>query len=332
MTHTVNKDLLFGYFDGRTTPLQRQLIKEWLQTPAHQEQYYAWLQEWEATHPQLVTDPDAAYHRFRAQLAETSSNNPVRLTRRTWFHPWLVAATFAGVLLSVGAYLTYGWWGMQTLATTYGEIRSLQLPDGSRVTLNANSEIQLLRFGFGRSSRLVTLRGEAEFSVVHQANHQRFVVQTPEGVEVVVLGTEFVVAARRGQTHVTLNRGKVQLRYPTGAQQQTLTMHPGDWVDVAGRGALHRGRVRPTDRSAAWKEFRYDFRRTTLREIGNLLEDQFGLTVAVSPQLAGRNVTGTFHARNADELLQALTELFDVQVHRQDDTVTLTPADSIDTP
>ena len=100
--------------------------------------------------------------------------------------------------------------------TAFGETRTVTLTDGSQVTLNANSSLRVPRFGFGKRTRDVTLLGEADFSIKHLPDDQRFVVQTDKNFEVVVLGTEFLVNTREKGTKVVLNKGKVRLLYQEG--------------------------------------------------------------------------------------------------------------------
>ncbi|MBD2751270.1 FecR family protein [Spirosoma validum] len=328
MKTAINKALLFAHFEGRTTPLQIELLREWLQEADNQQLYYGWLQEWEQQNPQIISDPDVAYLKFQQQTAGTSqaAATPRMPVWKQWrIQSFFMAASVTALVLTV-AYMTRNYWAMRTIATDYGEVRSVVLPDGSCVTLNANSELRLSRFSFGTlsPSREVFLKGEAEFAVVHTPTHDHFRVHTTNDVEVVVLGTEFVVNTRRNNTRVELNRGKVQLRYPAPDQISTLTMRPGDWVNLSAGGQAKRGRVDTRQQPATtWKNYEYNFQRTPMPEIANLLADNFGLTVQLDSALARRKVTGTFHAHNADELVQALVELFDIDVIRDGKTIQL---------
>lgn len=334
MNTPINKELLFCHFDGRTTPLQIELLREWLQTSENQQVYYGWLQEWEHQHPQIMTDPDVAYALFQQKLGASTqllSTSP-RQSQNSWrFRVYLMAASIAALLVSLG-YLTWPYWGMRTIATDYGEVRSLVLDDGSRVTLNANSRLQIPRFHLGKVSRDVFLQGEAEFAIVHTAAHDSFKVHTVNDVEVIVLGTEFTVNTRRNNTRVVLNRGKVQVRYPMPDQINSLMMKPGDWVTLTTNEQPKRGR-QPVDQAtgASWKNYQYTFRNTPLPEVASLISDNFGITIQLDDALTKRSVTGTFHAQSADELLQALVELFEFNVIRQGKTIKLVLSDSTKT-
>ncbi|MCF1716630.1 FecR domain-containing protein [Flavihumibacter sp. RY-1] len=97
--------------------------------------------------------------------------------------------------------------------TTVGEKRSLVLPDGSTVVLNANSSLSLSAT-FGSSNRTVQLIGEAFFDIKHDPSAP-FFVTTPQ-FTVKVHGTAFNVRAFKGsrQAETALIRGSVEVILP----------------------------------------------------------------------------------------------------------------------
>lgn len=328
MDQSVTRHTLFEHFAGRLSPLQRTLLEDWLREPIHRELYYQALEEWERLNAQYLADDETALAESLAQLESWEqeripavgplmSPNPFRFTIR-----W--AATLTGlVLLIAGLYLGRSYFLNRTIATAYGEIRRETLPDGSTVTLNANSSLRVPRFGFGPRTREVFLKGEAAFSVKHTPDDQRFVVKTSNDFDVVVLGTEFSVYARQRGSRVVLNRGKVQLAYHPGNQTHQLTMKPGDLVSLDHHGHAALQRVAQPEAHVAWKDHRFAFRETSVQEIADLLNETYGLTVVLnSPELADRTVSGTFQAATADEFLQVIAELLEVNYHRQSNEVT----------
>jgi ferric-dicitrate binding protein FerR (iron transport regulator) len=315
------KHLAVSTFTGTTTPMQQQLIEQWLAEPAHQELYYRWLEEWEQANPQFLPDTGRAYQTFLAKtstpLAQAKPLAPAR-PLRGW--RWQVAATLA-LLLVAGT-----WWGWeaiwyQTYQTAYGQVRTVALPDQSTVVLNANSHLRVPRFGFGARTREVYLRGEAEFSVRHLPQHQRFLVHTPDGLVVEVLGTEFGVYARPRGTKVALHHGRVQLHAPA---QPVVAMKPGEVATVDAKGGLHL-QPQPVLKPAAkaWQEHTFGFDNTPLQDITYQIEEHFGVKVQVDLALAQRRLSGEFQASNADELLQAVAQVLGVRVHQAGDGVLL---------
>jgi transmembrane sensor len=307
------KHLAVNTFTGTATPMQQQLVEQWLAEPAHQELYYQWLEEWEQASPQFLPDTGRAYQTFLAKTsagataAPPTREAPVRPLRR-W--RWQVAAT---VLLAAGAWLGWEPLWFCTYQTAFGQVETIVLPDQSTVVLNANSRLRVPRFGFGARTREVTLLGEAEFSVRHLAQHQRFLVHTPGGVVVEVLGTEFGVYARPRGTKVALHQGKVQLRAPA---QPVVAMRPGEVASVDAKGALRvqkPAELKPA--GPAWQAHTFVFDNTSLQEIAYQVEEHFGVKVQVGElALAQRRLSGEFQANDAGELLQALAQVLSVHV------------------
>ncbi|WP_266368371.1 FecR family protein [Tellurirhabdus rosea] len=323
---TITKELLFSYFAGNASALQKRQIDEWVREPVHEELFYQWLDEWEKSQPQYAVDVPAAigrYHdylRHRQTATGLADEPPVRV--RTLRRGWLT-----GVAASVALLLTTGWLyrdqiRYRTYATTFGQTQSHELPDGSRVTLNANSLLRIPRFGFGSGSRDVHLSGEAVFSVRHQPDNQPFRVRTDNRFEVVVLGTEFSVFARRRGARVVLNKGKVQINENSGNRARQVLMKPGDLVTLDHRGRLELRRVARPELLSAWKEHRFVFEQTSLQELTNLFRENYGLRLVFSDQtLARQTISGSFTASNADELLTILGEALDLKFSRRGRTV-----------
>jgi transmembrane sensor len=69
MEKTVIQKLLFDYFEGRTTSMQRKLIEDWLTDDANNEAiFYDYLNEWESQTPQYLPDENKGWAKFEALL------------------------------------------------------------------------------------------------------------------------------------------------------------------------------------------------------------------------------------------------------------------------
>lgn len=315
MKTNVTPELLTAYFSGQATAFQKQLLDEWVTDAANREVFYYALATWESQQPQYVADVDKGIqgHQIRmVQLTnvviedETPDETPTLNSRWGWWL-WLAAAS---VLLVLGG----GWlfrenWQYQQFRTTYGETRHLTLPDGSTVVLNANSRLQVPRFGFGNVTREVMLAGEASFSVTHTIDNLPFVVKTARKFDVKVLGTEFTVFARKRGGKVTLNKGRIELRYQEGSNTRQLLMKPGDLVTLDPGGHAQQKQVKKPENESAWQQNRYVFANTSLGDIGQLFAENYGLQLNFAdPDLANWTVSGSFTAHSSDDLLEVLME------------------------
>jgi len=70
---TLSKNILFEHFAGRTSPLQKKMIADWLQNPENKEVYYKWLEDYENEFPQIMADKESAKEFF---FKNTFGNHP----------------------------------------------------------------------------------------------------------------------------------------------------------------------------------------------------------------------------------------------------------------
>jgi transmembrane sensor len=111
-----------------------------------------------------------------------------------------------------------------------GERKSFQLPDGSKVMLNAGSSLRI-PVGFNRSGREISLEGEAFFDVAHDGS-KPFVIHTSR-MDIKVLGTAFNVKAYPGdaRTETSLLTGSVEVLVKDGRNQRFI-LHSSEKIIV----------------------------------------------------------------------------------------------------
>lgn len=334
MKEGINKELIFSYFSGRSTAIEKEIIDQWASQSQGKELFFIWLQEWENQNLQYQADVEKGLSRHKLRMSREDrpmsvvENNPSFPERLVLWWPggsWFAAAM---VLIIVSA----GWLSRdsiryQTFSTSFTETKRLQLADGSKVVINANSSLRIPRFGFGEKMREVYLTGEADFNITHTKDHKRFIVHANDNLDIEVLGTEFNVYARPRGTKVVLNKGKVQLNYRDGRSIRQLTMSPGDLVTMDNNGIKSVTKTENPQNYSAWKAHRFIFENESLMEICHLFEDNFGVKVQIPDStLARQTISGSFTALNAEELLEILTDDSGLSYQKSDDgkTVTLT--------
>jgi transmembrane sensor len=320
----LNKNILFEHFAGRTTPLQKKMISDWLQGSDSQELYYKWLEEYENEYPQILLDKEIAKYSFFEKIQSNTETAPLNESYSYeeenysfWQQPWFRWSVAAFVVLGLGLsfYFYKDFFVYQQYQTAFGETKIVNLPDGTKITLNANSILKFHRFGFEKESiREVYLNGEAEFVVKHTPLNQKFVVKTSHKMEVEVLGTEFTVFARERGSKVVLNKGKVKVNYLEGSARHTLMMKPGNLLSLNETNVAEIKDVVEVQNHNAWKTHRFVFDNTSLQEVAYMINENFGVEVKLnSEQLANRTIAGTFSAEKADDLLLILEELLELQ-------------------
>ncbi len=162
------------------------------------------------------------------------------------------------------------------LTTPVGGEYSLVLSDGTKVFLNADSELKYpVEFSDGK--RIVDLKGEAYFEV-HKDSLRPFIVRM-NGAEVTVLGTSFNVNTYGddGQIYTTLVNGSVRVSSVKNGQAEVLKPGMQSVMDVQS-GQL-TGREVDVEPYVAWREGRFVFRAMTLDLIMRQLQRWYDFEV-----------------------------------------------------
>ncbi len=230
---------------------------------------------------------------------------PPRARRVAW-RAAVALAVFSFAALSI--YLIQRDTGFETYETAAGEVRTVELADGSTVRLAERSRLRVEDQEDGR--RIVRLTGEALFEVI--PNGETFVVETPTALTT-VLGTTFGVEANEVETEVVLASGSVELA-PRAAPESAVRLEPGQRSRVVG-GQAPEAPVR-TDVAAtlAWTGTWY-FQATPLDAIAERLADHYGVAIAVDDAIAADRVTGPFASEApVEETLRTLALALDARV------------------
>ena len=149
-----------------------------------------------------------------------------------------------------------------TLLVPKGGEYTLVLADGTKVWLNADSEL-IYPVTFSGDTREVEVRGEAYFKVSKDIDRP-FIVKTVSG-DVRVWGTEFNVQAypENEKTITTLVNGKVSYLFTDGEE---IFMKPSEELtaDAEGKRSL---RTVDTRYACSWKNGKFFFENKTLEEL-----------------------------------------------------------------
>jgi ferric-dicitrate binding protein FerR (iron transport regulator) len=222
--------------------------------------------------------------------------------------PWLrVAAAVVMVVLSgLGLYSWHAQDRIITIATTFGEKKTIVLPDNTSVVLNANSSIAYATNWEGQT-REVTLDGEAYFDVVHDIAHP-FIVHTSK-IDIRVLGTSFNVKSYDNDDAIetTLIKGKVAIQKANDTAYPELVLAPSQKA-VFNKVSqnLVMSSVR-TEVDTSWKTGKLMFEDETFANVIRDLERKYGVTFNVAdPQ----SLACHFTANITDETLPEVMEMF----------------------
>ncbi|MCU1722612.1 MULTISPECIES: FecR domain-containing protein [unclassified Pseudomonas] len=223
----------------------------------------------------------------------------------------LASLLLVGGLLSwVNAHQTLGYW-LADQRTATGEQRSLRLDDGTLISLNTHSAVDIR---FTENERLIVLHdGEISIETGHKANDLRpFVVATDDG-RMRALGTRFLVRLEGDGTRLSVLQSAVAAKPQDSGDEQIVhegqevlmshdqlgrinTLKPG--ADAWTRGMLVVDNVRLGD---------------LLGELGRYRAGYLG----VAPEVADLRITGSFPLHDTDLALKSLLPTLPVQVQQR---------------
>jgi transmembrane sensor len=259
----------------------------WLsESPRHMAEFLEIARCYGATRQLLQSDPfdietllkkvQPGVHILRESVASAPEPKPrmARSVRQRWAAGLAAAALAVAVMLGV-------WKGVgsistrQQYATQVGEQRIVPLSDGSVVTLNADSRIDVR---MDQHQRDIVLHGEAIFKVAHE-KARPFRVHT-EHTTVRAVGTQFNVYGRPdGSTTVAVLEGQVEVsavaEEPGAGRSELeplktparLALAAGEVARVGRSGAIQRDQETDVGSVVAWRQRRLVFDRTPLEEI-----------------------------------------------------------------
>lgn len=200
---------------------------------------------------------------------------------------WITSAA-ASVILLFGIWFMFIRKPITEVAVTKGEHTEYQLPDGSIVTMNADSKITFKKNSF-TNDRFLNLDGEAFFTI---KRGKKFTINT-KFADIRILGTSFNVFAREDLFKVSCVTGKVSVT--SGNQSVILT--PGESVTME-KGLLIKQVEKNIKTIASWRIGEFVFDNAPLSSVFGEIERQFNVNFVVTKQMNDKYYSGSFTNKN----------------------------------
>lgn len=229
---------------------------------------------------------------WNALEKEIKENRALAPSKTTgWAYRWAAAAVV--VLIVIGA--IFGFFFQRTLVSTgVAEVKTLELPDGSVVTMNANSELSYTASLFTKYRRL-EFKGEGYFDI---RSGEDFIINL-DGIAVAVLGTTFNIYARNEIHEVKCITGSVEV----SSHSSTIALKPGQSISYQ-KEKLDAEPVKfDITEAISWQEGKFSFKNAPLTRVVNELEIQFGVRVLTNG-IEDRYYTGYFDNTNLEKAVK----------------------------
>ncbi|MCG8331530.1 MAG: FecR domain-containing protein [Chitinophagales bacterium] len=314
--------LIYKRLAGELSLFEKEQLEKWLAESASNRHTAVGIEKaWEASdllRPSIDVDLDAEFNQLevligkdeKKQEAEIVQLNPK--TRR----PWLSIAAGIAIVLTLAFLLNNMFNGPTGEGATNllvvqadAATKMIELPDGSKVYLNENSELKYPET-FEKSTRMVHLKGEAFFEVEHNPESPFEVYTTNETIT--VLGTSFNVATGKEQpTTVYVASGKVALTQNESKQKVVLEKGDKGISEVALQKLTS---IKASTNEIAWHTHQLEFVENSLEEVIRSIEDYYNITVSFEdPDLQKCTFTATFKGESLEIVLDTLATVLGLE-------------------
>lgn len=218
----------------------------------------------------------------------------------------------------------------KTLVTGPGEQRTVELSDGTQVSLNANSRI-VIQYD-DRVRKVSLAKGEVLFNVIkHQL--RPFVVVIGDR-KVVAVGTTFEVRREDplgSAFAVTLVEGRVAIEpisWPDVMPSESLSglklLNPGERLRFDGKSTEKKDSP-AIERVTAWQRGQLIFDDASLGEAAAEFNRYGVRKLSIDgPELAALRIGGVFKISDPSSFAQAMASTFHLRIFNRGDTIVLT--------
>lgn len=304
-------------------PYDADAFEAWLEDPRHASAFDYVKAAWDSfddhgTEPELLA--------LRSEVL----NRVYRVGRRRWGglsldRRTLMAGTGIAAAAAIAIPVTTTWLMQRPrqITTGVGEQRVLTLPDGSRVTVDANS---LLKIAFNHDARLIDLvSGRAHFEVAKDPSRP-FKVRAGDRT-VTAIGTAFTVELRETKVSVTLFEGRIAVSddAPDAVKKPPMeAIKPLERVVMKnGDAALPAPASVNPDRALAWRDGKLFFDDEPLSEAAARMNDYSRVKITVAGPAANLRINGMFLAGQTGAFVEALESYYPVTAEYTADSVTI---------
>ena len=305
------------------------------------------LQEWLDSDVRCL----GAYARARAIFVSPDIASAIPAARNPYFgnlirRGGLLAAAACALIVSVLLFSQREQVETRVYVSELGEVRQIPLEDGSRITLNTNSSLQV---EYRKDSRRVALqRGEAYFEVARDARRPFVVIGS--SAQARAIGTSYSVRMKEavGEMQIRVVSGRVAVEAPQpdviaplaavrnwlGSKANNAAyLNANQQADVRlGKDAHGSGQIQLSirdlqpgifERSLMWREGLLSFEGVTLAEAIEEFSRYSRQKIIIRGALAQERVSGLFAAADPVAFAHAIALSLKIKLRTDEGVITL---------
>lgn len=341
MKNRINDELLASYLTGECTAGEKQVIEEWikadpknakilnrLQSIWHYENKTRqnwdtekiWQQIVQETNIGKVQIPAKNIIPLNAMKKETTPKSYVWFLRIAAVLLITISASYLYINFLEPAINQEQAMAWETLTVDYGKMIKMSLSDGSKVTLDAGTQLKYPK-SFDGKAREVFIKGEGYFEIQPDPN-KSFIVHANNAI-VKVLGTKFNVRAwdKTETVKVVVSSGKVLFGSNNAPNKEILSK--GEQSTLNRRGIVTKPQKVNVEDYLSWMNYNINFRNASFGEVLFQLERWYNLKF-VLPDTNILSDTLSVHIKNRPlrENLELLATLMDLSYNIDGNIVT----------
>ncbi|MFT7036654.1 MAG: transmembrane sensor [Cyclobacteriaceae bacterium] len=286
------------------------------------------------------TSSSKSFEKLKVRINENGSSPVADSDKRAYqgtktidWRPWLKYAAIFVMALGLG-WTVYSLTNQENSIETQmatveksnpdGRKTTFELPDGTRVNLNAASELKYID-DVENSKRIVYLSGEAFFDVAKDKTKPFSVIT--KGISTTALGTSFNVKAYKNDAFVKvlLLTGKVGVEY-LSAKASGLILNPGMGAEYDSNKGDLIAKDFNFEKEMGWRNGIIILDNAGQSEVMDELERWYGVEIEIENEnQAGEwNYSGRFQNENLDNVLSTMGHVKGFNYKIKNKTVTIT--------
>jgi ferric-dicitrate binding protein FerR (iron transport regulator) len=300
-------ELIYAIFSQTASPEEEFLFKELMAERKNRELFEQVKKIWAGSgEVKKFQNRDSAQAFY--QINKKIENRKV-LRKRYFFTA--LSGVAAGIIILFGLFQLTGTRHMKSsdpaqihFQTELGNRSVVYLPDGSKVWLNAQSDLKY-ETGFNISDRTVFLTGEAYFEV--EKGEVPFIVDVND-FKVKVYGTKFNISAYADDPIIAtcLETGNISILSP---KSEEFDVKPGELAVYEKSTSKLKIKTVDPDEYSGWRLNKIYLHNEPIGVLARKLERQYNITIGFTPSNIGQKIhySGVFGNENLEEILEAIS-------------------------
>lgn len=298
--------LIIDELDEMISPEQKHLLNKWrAMSPANEATYQEFVSiqhNIDLLYQKETYSPDESWEVLNQKLEHDHSGR-INVRRNRNLGTWLSIAASVLLLLSIGYYFVNN--ARYTVVTNDKDsmAKSLFLPDGTQLSLNAGASVRYISDDFNTNRKLQLLKGEVFVTVKHDSRYP-FIVALGE-VNARDIGTSFNIIKDQQNISLTVEEGMVALEEPNTSQSVMLSK------GITGRYSSEKKKILAEQNQdvnyKAWADKKFVFSETPLQEVTRQLSKVYHTPITINGNdLKKKKLTAHLHYQTPDSALNVI--------------------------